>query len=45
MSDILQKIPAVKADEVAAARKQRDLHSLRGEAESLRHEAGPRPRG
>ncbi|AOZ00917.1 indole-3-glycerol-phosphate synthase [Cupriavidus sp. USMAHM13] len=45
MSDILQKILAVKADEVAAARKQRDLHSLRGEAESLRHEAGLAPRG
>jgi len=45
MSDILQKILAVKADEVAAARKKRDLSSLRAEAESLRHEAGLAPRG
>jgi indole-3-glycerol phosphate synthase len=45
MSDILQKILAVKADEVAAARKQRDLPSLRAEAESLRHEPGLAPRG
>jgi indole-3-glycerol phosphate synthase len=35
----------VKADEVAAARKQRDLPSLRAEAESLRSEAGFAPRG
>jgi indole-3-glycerol phosphate synthase len=33
MSDILNKILAVKADEVAAARKYRDLHSLRREVE------------
>ncbi|SOY51770.1 indole-3-glycerol phosphate synthase TrpC [Cupriavidus taiwanensis] len=45
MSDILQKILAVKADEVAAARKRRDLPSLRAEAESLRSEAGLAPRG
>ncbi|MDK3025185.1 indole-3-glycerol phosphate synthase TrpC [Cupriavidus taiwanensis] len=45
MSDILQKILAVKADEVAAARKRRDLPSLRAEAESLRGEAGFAPRG
>jgi indole-3-glycerol phosphate synthase len=45
MSDILQKILAVKADEVSAARKQRDLPSLREEAESLRSEAGLAPRG
>ncbi len=45
MSDILEKILAVKADEVAAARKQRDLPSLRAEAESLRTEAGLAPRG
>ncbi|NOV26135.1 indole-3-glycerol phosphate synthase TrpC [Cupriavidus necator] len=45
MSDILQKILAVKADEVAAARKRRDLPSLRAEAESLRSEAGFAPRG
>ncbi|SPA51139.1 indole-3-glycerol phosphate synthase TrpC [Cupriavidus taiwanensis] len=45
MSDILQKILAVKADEVAAARKRRDLPSLRAEAESLRTEAGLAPRG
>ncbi|MCO4864041.1 indole-3-glycerol phosphate synthase TrpC [Cupriavidus sp. WGlv3] len=45
MSDILQKILAVKADEVAAARKRRDLPSLRAEAESLRTEAGFAPRG
>jgi indole-3-glycerol phosphate synthase len=34
MSDILNKILAVKADEVAAARKHRDLYSLRNEVES-----------
>ncbi|MEW6762354.1 MAG: indole-3-glycerol phosphate synthase TrpC [Pseudomonadota bacterium] len=34
MSDILNKILAVKADEVAAAKKQRDLFSLRREVES-----------
>ncbi|NUO88865.1 MAG: indole-3-glycerol phosphate synthase TrpC [Cupriavidus sp.] len=45
MSDILQKILAVKADEVAAARKRRELPSLRAEAESLRTEAGFAPRG
>lgn len=45
MSDILQKILAVKADEVNAARKVRDLPSLRAEAESLRNEAGFAPRG
>ncbi|UDM50828.1 indole-3-glycerol phosphate synthase TrpC [Cupriavidus sp. MP-37] len=45
MSDILQKILAVKADEVAAARKRRDLPSLRAEAESLRSEAALAPRG
>ncbi|TXF96444.1 indole-3-glycerol phosphate synthase TrpC [Massilia arenae] len=36
MSDILNKILAVKADEVAAARKHRDLYSLRNEVESDR---------
>ncbi|SOY51539.1 INDOLE-3-GLYCEROL PHOSPHATE SYNTHASE PROTEIN [Cupriavidus taiwanensis] len=45
MSDILQKILAIKADEVAAARKRRDLPSLRAEAESLRTEAAFAPRG
>ena len=45
MSDILQKILAVKADEVSAARKRRDLPSLRAEAESLRSEAAFAPRG
>ena len=34
MSDILDKILAVKADEVATARKHRDLYSLRNEVES-----------
>jgi indole-3-glycerol phosphate synthase len=34
MSDILNKILAVKADEVAAARKHRDLYSLRRDVES-----------
>jgi indole-3-glycerol phosphate synthase len=34
MSDILNKILAVKADEVAAAKKHRDLYSLRREVES-----------
>ena len=33
MSDILQQILDVKADEVAAARKHRDLHSLRRQVE------------
>jgi indole-3-glycerol phosphate synthase len=33
MSDILNKILAVKADEVAAAKKQRSLQSLRAEVE------------
>lgn len=40
MSDILNKILAVKADEVAAAKKQRDFNSLRRDVESdaeLRH--------
>jgi len=36
MSDILNKILAVKADEVAAARKHRDLYSLRSEVEGDR---------
>lgn len=36
MSDILNKILAVKADEVAAAKKQRPLASLRAEVESDR---------
>lgn len=35
MSDILQKIVAVKRDEVSLARRQRDLLSLRRDAESL----------
>ena len=34
MSDILNKILAVKADEVAAAKKHRDLASLRSEVEA-----------
>jgi len=34
MSDILNKILAVKADEVAAAKKARDLNSLRRDVES-----------
>ncbi len=34
MSDILNKILAVKADEVAAAKKQRDLASLRRDVET-----------
>ncbi|MBY4898258.1 indole-3-glycerol phosphate synthase TrpC [Cupriavidus sp. AU9028] len=45
MSDILQKILDVKREEVAAARKRRDLASLRAEAESLRNESGLAPRG
>jgi len=35
MSDILDKIVAVKRDEIAAARRQRDMASLRRDAESL----------
>jgi indole-3-glycerol phosphate synthase len=35
MSDILQKIVAVKRDEIVAAKKQRDFASLRRDAESL----------
>ena len=35
MSDILKKIVAVKIDEIALARKRRDLASLRRDAESL----------
>ena len=35
MSDILDRIVAVKRDEVAAARRQRDAASLRRDAESL----------
>ena len=34
MSDILNKILGVKADEIAAAKKYRDLASLRREVES-----------
>src|SRR3954453_24152941 len=44
MSDILQKILAVKADEVATAEKYRDLASLRreveGDAEARRNVRG-----
>jgi indole-3-glycerol phosphate synthase len=36
MSDILERIVAVKRDEVAAAKRRRDLHSLRRDAESRR---------
>jgi indole-3-glycerol phosphate synthase len=35
MNDILNKIVAVKRDEIAASRKKRDLASLRRDAESL----------
>jgi len=44
MSDILDKILAVKADEVAAAKKYRSLASLRSEVESD-HEARDNLRG
>ncbi len=40
MSDILDKIVAVKRDEVAAARALRDLPSLRAEAEGRRDSRG-----
>ena len=45
MSDILQKILAVKAEEVAAARKHRDLPSVRAEAEANRSDSTLRARG
>ena len=35
MSDILDKIVAVKRDEISLARRARDLPSLRRDAESL----------
>ena len=35
MSDILDRIVAVKRDEISLARRQRDLASLRRDAESL----------
>jgi indole-3-glycerol phosphate synthase len=44
MSDILNKILAVKADEVSAAKKYRDLASLRREVEN-NHEARANLRG
>lgn len=44
MSDILNKILTVKAEEIAAAKKQQDLASLRREVESQR-EASHAPRG
>ncbi|RCS56782.1 indole-3-glycerol phosphate synthase TrpC [Parvibium lacunae] len=44
MSDILKKILAVKAEEVARARAQRDLISLRAEAQEQAHGAN-KPRG
>lgn len=40
MSDILNKIVAVKRDEIAAAKKQRDLASVRREAESRKDVRG-----
>ncbi|WP_284616019.1 indole-3-glycerol phosphate synthase TrpC [Aquabacterium humicola] len=40
MSDILQRIVTVKHEEIAAARAQRDLASLRAEAESHRDTRG-----
>ncbi|MGL6155701.1 MAG: indole-3-glycerol phosphate synthase TrpC, partial [Ralstonia mannitolilytica] len=45
MSDILNKILAVKAEEVAAARKHRDLASVRAEAEANRSDSALGPRG
>jgi len=39
--DILQKIVAVKRDEIAAARKRRSLASLRADAESAERRADP----
>ena len=45
MSDILNKILAVKAEEVTAARKHRDLASVRAEAEANRTDSTLGPRG
>lgn len=44
MSTILDKILAVKAEEIAAASRARDLPSLRREAEATRHDATLQPR-
>ncbi len=44
MPTILDKILAVKAEEIAAASRARDLPSLRREAEATRHDAVLQPR-
>ncbi|MDR8050303.1 indole-3-glycerol phosphate synthase TrpC [Burkholderia cenocepacia] len=45
MTDILQRILAVKADEVAAARKRIDLSAIRAHAESNNRDSELSPRG
>lgn len=45
MSTILDKILAVKAEEIAAGQRQRDLASLRRDAEASRDDDALRPRG
>jgi indole-3-glycerol phosphate synthase len=45
VADILQRIVAVKHQEIAAARALRSMNSLRSDAEALAHSATGKPRG